>query len=381
MTVDRASVLQSIDAVADDIEHHAAWAEQHCRLHQQAFDALVHAKVPRLFLPASLGGLEVDPVTCALACERLANADTAAAWHVMVFNASRLMAAQWPQELVEMLWADDPDTLVAASGHTPLQASKADDGYVINGRQRFVSGCDHATWLLSPVIVDGSAAMAVMPLADCRIEQNWDTLGMRGSGSSDVWVTDLLIPNLQVVIPNEQSSVNGHHYQGTLYKCSSRIVFATYVPVALSLASRSLDIVAAMVGDKTPGGSAGKVRERTIAQLHYGKALAIYRAARLLFFQALEDTWARAEAGQEPSAVNRADLYLAGTHAVQASAEVVRHVADIAATTMITKGEALERIGRDMETLRHHGFVNESRYASVAQVYWGAELDYPQLLR
>ena len=101
----------------------------------------------------------------------------------------------------------------------------------------------------------------------------------------------------------------------------------------------------------------------------------------MLFFQALEDTWARAESGQDASAEDRADLYLAGTHAVQASSEVVRHVADIAATTMITKGETLERIGRDMETLRHHGFVNESRYASVAQVHWGAELDYPQLLR
>ena len=91
----------------------------------------------------------------------------------------------------------------------------------------------------------------------------------------------------------------------------------------------------------------------------------------MLFFQALEDTWARARKRPDASAEDRADLYLAGTHAVQASSEVVRHVADIAATTMITKGETLERIGRDMETLRHHGFVNESRYASVAQALGG----------
>jgi len=129
------------------------------------------------------------------------------------------------------------------------------------------------------------------------------------------------------------------------------------------------------------GGSAGSLRERNIAQLHYGKALALYRSARLLFFHSLEQTWARAVLGDDASDVDRADLYLAGTHAVQASSEAVRHCADIAATTMVTKGEALERIGRDMETLRHHGFVNESRYASVAQIHWGAELDYPQLLR
>lgn len=380
MAFDRAEVLKRIDSVSGVIERHAGWAEQQGRLHDRALQALVEAQVPRLFLPASLGGLEVDPVTCALACEKLAVADTAAAWHVMVFNVARLMAAQWPQALVELLWADDPDTLVAASGHTPLQAVPQGDGYLISGRQRFVSGCDHASWLLSPVLIDQIPAIAVMPLAECSIEQNWDTLGMRGSGSSDVVVSELAVPKLQVVIPNPQAAANDL-YQGTLYRCPSRIVFATYVPVALSLAARSLDLVAAMVGNKTPGGSAGSLRERNIAQLHYGKALALYRSARLLFFQSLEQTWARAVLGDDASDVDRADLYLAGTHAVQASSEAVRHCADIAATTMVTKGEALERIGRDMETLRHHGFVNESRYASVAQIHWGAELDYPQLLR
>ena len=45
---------------------------------------------------------------------------------------------------------------------------------------------------------------------------------------------------------------------------------------------------------------------------------------------------------------------------------------NIAGTTMTERGHPLDRINRDMETLRHHGFVNESRYASVAQVLWGA---------
>jgi hypothetical protein len=54
---------------------------------------------------------------------------------------------------------------------------------------------------------------------------------------------------------------------------------------------------------------------------------------------------------------------------------------NVAGTTMTEGGHPLDRINRDMETLRHHGFVNESRYASVAQVLWGAELDYPAMLR
>ena len=56
-------------------------------------------------------------------------------------------------------------------------------------------------------------------------------------------------------------------------------------------------------------------------------------------------------------------------------------VTNAAGTTGADRKQTLERIRRDMETLRHHGFVNESRYSSVAQVFWGAEIDYPLILR
>ena len=60
---------------------------------------------------------------------------------------------------------------------------------------------------------------------------------------------------------------------------------------------------------------------------------------------------------------------------------MVRHVADAAGSSTFDKQCPLEKVVRDMETLRHHGFANESRYGSVAQVHWDVELDYPLLLR
>ena len=59
----------------------------------------------------------------------------------------------------------------------------------------------------------------------------------------------------------------------------------------------------------------------------------------------------------------------------------MRHVADAAGSSVLHKGQPLERIVRDMETLKHHGFANESRYGSVAQALWGADLDYPLMMR
>lgn len=373
--------LARVAAVQDRLVRHSDWSEQACRLHEDSFAAIVEARVPRLFLPTGLGGDEVNPMTCASVCEEIAASDTAAAWHIMVFNAAKLMAAKWPAELVEALWADQPDRLVAASGHTPLQGKRVNGGIEIWGTQRFVSGCNFAEWILSPILMDGEMHNAVIAMGDCQVQDNWDTLGMRGSGSNDVLIDHVRVPALQVVPPAQPDTPVNHYYQGALYQCPSRIVFATYVPVALSLAKRAIDEVALLVKSKTPGGGASKLTEKHMAQGHFGRALALYRSARLMFYNALEITWQRALERLEPSPEHRADLYLAGTHAVQTSAEVVRLMGNIAGTTMTERGHPLDRINRDMETLRHHGFVNESRYASVAQVLWGAELDYPAMLR
>lgn len=373
--------LARVASVRGRLTAHSIWSEQSCRLHDDSFAAIVEARIPRLFLPTGLGGDEVNPVTCAAVCEEVAGSDTAAAWHIMVFNAAKLMAAKWPAELVEMLWADNPDQLISASGHTPLQGKRVADGVEISGTQRFVSGCNFAQWVMSPVMMDGEMHNAVVAIEDCQVMDNWNTLGMRGSGSNDVLIDYVTVPSLQVVPPALPETPVNRYYEGALYRCPSRIVFATYVPVALSLAKQAIDEVAALVKTKTPGGGASKLTEKHMAQGHFGRALALYRSARLMFYNALEITWQRAVDGLEATPEHRADLYLAGTHAVQTSAEVVRLMGNVAGTTMTEGGHPLDRINRDMETLRHHGFVNESRYASVAQVLWGAELDYPAMLR
>ena len=358
----------------------SGWAEQNGRLHPQAVEVLVEVGVPRLFLAKELGGYEVDPVTCAQVCEALADADPSAGWHVMVYNAARLMSAAWPHETLEYLWGEDPDALVSASGHTPLQGVRTDKGFVVSGRNSFVSGCHHAKFMMSPMLADGVMHYVVLPMAQCEIVDNWDTLGMRGSGSNDVEACEVEIAAL-LAVPQSAAMVRSKYHQGRLFRCPSRVVFATYIPVALSLAKRALAELENLAGNKVPYAADLKLKTRSQAQMHYGRGLAKYRAVHGYFYEALAQVWEEAENDCDFSVEQKANLYLAGTHTLQTCAEVVRHVADAAGSSVLHKGTPLERILRDMETLKHHGFANESRYGSVAQALWGAELDYPLMLR
>ena len=379
---DRESILARFDAIGETVLGGREAAEANGRLDDRVVAALRDAGICRLFHPQPLGGWEVDPVTCAKVTESLAQRDTAAAWMVMVANAARLMSSRWPDALVEEVWADDPDVMIAASGNRAFRAEAVTNGYRVSGVNGFVSGCHFARWFMSPAIADdGTRMMVVLPMAECEILDTWQVLGMRGTGSNDVRAPDVFVPAHRAVMMAAEPAPRHPAYAGALYRCPGRVVFATYVPVSLTLARMALDIIKDVAADKIAGGDGGKVKDRTTAQLKFGQAVGDHRASYGYFMNALEEAWQRALTGREATPVEKADLYLAGTHGVQASARVVRTVADIAGTTALYESHPLARIVRDMEMLRHHGFANENRFASVAQVYWGAELDYPLLLR
>jgi alkylation response protein AidB-like acyl-CoA dehydrogenase len=383
--MDSDEVLARFDPTLEVVRSGADRAETEGRLSDEVVAALIEAGVARLYLPQTLGGLEVDPVTCALVTERIARADPSAAWFVMVANSAKLMAAGWPDEAVAHLLGRDPDLVVAASGNRPYRAVPDGDGYRISGVNSFVSGCHHAQWLLSPAVFDETGTdvrTVLLPMADCEIIDNWHVLGMRGTGSNDVRAADVWVPEIQTIRMSEPGSDSrNRYYQSTLYRCPGRIIFATYVPVTLVLAEKALAALDELAAGKIPYAQGRKLKHRSIAQIKSGRALAIHRSARLYFFDALAEAWQRAVAGGIASPEDRADLYLAGTHAVQSAATVVRLVADAAGSSVTYQDGPLERIVRDMETLRHHGFASESRYGSVAQLRWGAELDYPLMLR
>jgi alkylation response protein AidB-like acyl-CoA dehydrogenase len=126
-------------------------------------------------------------------------------------------------------------------------------------------------------------------------------------------------------------------------------------------------------------GSARPLRDRAAVQAALAEAEGTLRSARLLFLDTLAAAWRRAQAGEGHTLEQRADLLLAATHAAQGAARVTAAMHGLAGTSGIYARSPLERHFRDAHTVRHHGFVAESRLEAVGQVYLGAALDFPLL--
>lgn len=106
-------------------------------------------------------------------------------------------------------------------------------------------------------------------------------------------------------------------------------------------------------------------------QSKVGKADGLLRSARAFLHERLSFAWDRAAAGQELTLEEKTETLLAAVQAISASVEATDLVYSCAGTTGIFKRNRLEQLFRDAQVLRQHGFVNESRFETVGQVWMG----------
>ena len=111
-------------------------------------------------------------------------------WHVALFD----------ERAQDEVWGDDPHTRVSSSYAPTGKARLVEGGVQLSGRWSFSSGCDHATWvLLGGIVTDDEGNQVdfrtfLLPLGDYSIEDVWDTVGLRGTGSNDIVVDDVFVP-------------------------------------------------------------------------------------------------------------------------------------------------------------------------------------------
>ena len=379
------SLIDAAREIAAIIREYSQEAERERRLSRPVLDALRGTGLLRMMTPRSLGGLETDPVTRALVVEEIGRHDSAAAWTLENPLDWAFLCCRLPDEGAEEIYSRGADILIAGQFGRPLKATSTNGGYRISGRAPFVSNCHDADWILSTVLVDDDESagdepemrMVYFPSEECVIIDTWDVMGMRGTGSDDISVTDVYVPKSRT-FPMVPDFEPGSHYRGPLYRLPVAGVLATGIPTPmLGVARRALDEVTELARTKAPVASSGLLKERSSAQIQLGRGEAILRSGRLLLLDTLSAAWRRCLDGETHSLEHRADLLLAMAHAMSNAVQAVELACSIAGTTAFRTTSPLERCFRDVQTMRHHVWVSEQRYGTFGQVCLGVPPDFP----
>jgi alkylation response protein AidB-like acyl-CoA dehydrogenase len=364
------------------IAEHSAEGERDRRVPAAVIQAMKDAGLFRMMTPKSMCGLEADPVTSARVFEEVARFDSAASWILQAANSGDFYCARLPDEGAEEIYAGGPDNMIALSVHPPMRVTAVDGGYRVSGQSHLGSGISGADWIMVLVQPAGGEGLrgAFLPKRDVAVVDTWDSMGMRGTDSNTATVEDVFVPTARTW-PLQPTFEPGSHFKGPLYRYPSLgegiVVLA---PVALGVARLAIDEFKQLALGKTPFMSATSLSERPIAQMALGKAEGVLSAARSFFYATATEAWERTLAGQASTRDEKGKLMLAAVHLMQSSVEAVDHVCGVAGTSGIYARSPLERAFRDVHTVRHHGWVSETRYGTYGQIALGLEPDFPVAL-
>ena len=370
------------------IGEHAEAAERNRRLAGPVLDALRAAGLMRMCTPRSLGGLEVDPVTCARVVEEVASVDSAAAWALQAGTVGSWWCARLPEAGAAEVFADGPDAIIAGSFQAPQQAVPVPGGYRFTGRGPLASTIHDASWVMIMALVmeDGRPRMreggvpeviaVMLPTREVQVIDTWRSLGMRGTDSNDVAASDLFVPASRAfsMAPRVE---HGPHFRGPLDDVPAIApVLAIVPPVALAIARSAVAELRELAQRKTPAASMKTLREKAAVQAAVAEAEGLLRSARLLFYDAMAAAWRLTASGAGTTLEQKADLLLAGAHAMKSAVRAVELMHRAAGTSGVYVTSRLERHFRDIQTIRHHAFAAESRLETVGQVYLGVPPEF-----
>ena len=362
------------------------------RLVPEVLNALHEHGLLRYLQPRVWGGMELDFVAYFDIPEMLGRGDASTAWAVANLASHHRGLALWPQQAQDEIWGVSPDMLIA-SGIAYLQGSGrvVDGGSQLSGKWGFSSGVDHSGWEQLACTIkdaDGKAVdwlMCQVPRPQFEVIDDWQTLGMRGTGSRTVTCTDVFVPEHRALSMHVANPA--HEYPGlkvhtnSMYKVPTSSLGGHCIAGAMTgNAQAALDISTEMVKQRSTNYTGAKMRDFQTVQLRIGMAGAKIDAVR---------TWLRNDC------IEAHNVYRAGSKldtesklrykrncamGMKLLTEAVDSLYEMCGAAGIYDSSAMQRIYRDQHAaLGHFSFSTDAQLTPWAQVTLGAPFKSPTL--
>jgi alkylation response protein AidB-like acyl-CoA dehydrogenase len=369
------SAIETATGLRALVREHADEAEAQRFVPDVVVRALAGAGLYRLCAPAVFGGGEADPITTIKVIEAISAADGATGWALMIgIETVGLGTSLLAPEVAAALFAERPDLVMCGALNPQGRARRVAGGWTVDGTWPFASGCHGADFFWGQCIVEGSSPTelveVLVPRADYRILDTWHVNGLRGSGSHDVSVRDVFVPD---AMTTDTRSKHVPH-DGPLFRLPrfSRLAY-NKVGVSLGIARTALDEFTAIAEGKVPRLMSRSLRERPRAQLAVAQAEAILRSARAFCFEAVQQEWDVVVAGGVADRKHRAMVRLASSWACQEAVRAVRTLCDAAGTTPNFDRSLLGRCLRDVQVVPQQVMVAPHFIEDAGRVLLGLD--------
>src|SRR5690606_35774821 len=307
--------------VGEIAREHADYGDEHGQLAEPVVEALHREGLYGMWVPKPIrGGYELDPGSSLQVIENVSYGDPSAGWVLM---ASALAigtgAAYLKDEAVKELFSGGRMPVIAGQGTRPGRAVPHDGGFLLSGAWSFASGIKHGTHIHTLGVIETTKEprIFVLPVSQAKLIENWDVLGLRGTGSIDYTIDNAYVPDAYTHFATTEEPLRG----GSLYTIGI-IGFAGIVHAgwACGIGRRILDELRTVVHEKA--GRPGTIADSTSFHEQYANAEAVYRSARAFVYETWTDIAETLDRGKRLSMRQQSLFRLALAHSTWSSHQV-----------------------------------------------------------
>ena len=355
------------------------------QLPPDVLDAMFAAGMFKLLLPRACGGYELQPADFIQCVEAIAQGDASVAWCMNQGSGCSMAAAYMPRAVATEIWGGERD--VVAWGQGPgAKAIRAAGGWRVSGTWSFASGSRHATWLgaMCPALAaDGTPLVRpdgkpwertfMFPRARARIDDVWQVMGLRGTGSDNYTIDDLFVDDAHSLTREYEPE---RQQRGALYSFQAMQLYASgFASVALGVSRAMLDAFIALAKTKSQAWSPDPMRDNQAIQRLIGYADATWKAARAGLHAAVDDAWQDVSRTGLLSLDHRMAIRQAATYAIHAARDMAHEIFHEAGSTAIFSNGPFERRLRDINSVSQQLQGRRTHFESIGLYMLGGEPD------
>lgn len=369
-------LVERVEALKPLIVAHAKEVEENRRPADEVIEALRKAGVFYHFVPKKYGGLELGLTDLVNVVLPIGEACTSTAWVVSFCIQHNFLTAQLPQAGQDEIFGISPYTIAPGTGAPPAQVSRVPGGYKVSGHIRYASGVVHSDWVQVVGAMpeeDGSvtAKFLMMPTSDVKILDTWFVDGLAGTGSHDILLDDVFVPEARAV--NFDDLISGNGVGSKIY---DNPLFKVPVDVLLNISSSAPGIGAARgmvkffresIRKKATKGPDGQPNHKLTSVMRLAEAELAAHTAETLLRQATSETEAAVSEGRVLGPEDRIRIRSRIGYAVHLARQAGRIIMDGAGTSAHQLGNPLQRQMRDLEVMASHRVYEKD----TAMETWG----------
>lgn len=364
MTIpDAEEILRRARELVPVLKERAAETEQLRRLPAETIADFQKAGLFRVLQPKRWGGYEMHPTVFYDVLMTLGEGDMSAAWCYGVIGCHNWQMALFEDQAAQDVWGRDTSVLISSTYMMTGKATPVEGGYRFSGHWRFSSGCEHCDWIFLGGMVDPEsgnmdARTFLLPRSDYEIVDTWNTHGLKGTGSHDIKVNDVFVPEYRthkmadaLMCMSPGNAIN----TAPLYRMPFAQIFIR------SVTTSGIGALQAMVDSFTKYAAkrvtvtGAKTAEDGSAQLVLAEAVSAIDELKVLLRRNIEQMYDQAERGEFTTIEDRMKFRFQAAQAPDRVVDIAQRIFKAGGgAAVFTKALPFSRILSDVQTGRAH---------------------------